>query len=86
MNHQHFVLHREHWSQSVMTALPLLLFFPVALMYIGLVLLIVAWLMSGNFLKKWQAVRISPLFYPNIETLDQELLQKSFLNKIYYCT
>jgi O-antigen ligase len=81
MNSQHFTIHREQWPQSVMTVLPFLLFFPVGLMYVGLVLLIVAWLLSGNFLKKWQAVRINPLFYSLVAMLAIVAFNAAFLSQ-----
>ena len=81
MNSQHFTIHREQWPQSVMTALPFLFFFPVGLMYVGLVLLIVAWLLSGNFLKKWQAVRTNPLFYSLLAMLAIVAFNAAFLSQ-----
>jgi O-antigen ligase len=81
MNSQHFTIHREQWPQSVMTVLPFLFFFPVGLMYVGLVLLIVAWLLSGNFLKKWQAVRINPLFYSLVAMLAIVAFNAAFLSQ-----
>jgi O-antigen ligase len=50
--------------QLVMTCMPFLLFFPVGMMYAGIIIFIFLWLATGNFKEKWATTRCSALFIP----------------------
>jgi len=49
---------------KVIPALPLLLFFPIGLVYAGLLLFLLAWIVDGDFKKKWTTIRNDDLFLP----------------------
>lgn len=44
--------------------LPFTLFFPVGVMYAGVMLFVLAFLLSGDFQSKWRTAKSSPLFAP----------------------
>ena len=53
-------------SAVILAALPLTLFFPVGLMYAGVLFFLLAFTLSGDYLQKWQNIKNSPLFIPII--------------------
>jgi O-antigen ligase len=55
---------RKQGPQTLMTAIPFLLFFPVGVMYAGLSLLMLSWLVGGDFRGRWKTVSKSDLFRP----------------------
>ena len=50
--------------QQVLAWLPLSLFFPVGVMYGGVLLFYISLIVSGEYAQKWQRVRASPLLLP----------------------
>ncbi|MDY7538942.1 O-antigen ligase family protein [Undibacterium sp. RTI2.1] len=50
--------------QQILACLPLTLFFPVGVMYLGVLLFYISLLVSGNFSQKLQVVRASPMLWP----------------------
>lgn len=71
----------KQFPQTLMAAMPFLLFFPISLMYIGLTLFILAWLVEADFYRKWLTVRSSPLFYPVVFMLSVIMLDVLFLSQ-----
>ena len=55
---------RQQLPQQVLSGLPLTLFFPVGVMYTGVLLFYVALLLSGNYLRKLHRLRQSPMLGP----------------------
>lgn len=59
---------REVWRaelpQQVLAWLPLSLFFPVGVMYGGVLLFYISLIASGEYAQKWQRVRTSPMLLP----------------------
>lgn len=55
---------RAELPQQVLAWLPLSLFFPVGVMYGGVLLLYIALLLSGDYANKWRRVTASPLLLP----------------------
>lgn len=58
------VFGREALPQSVLTILPLLLFFPSGVLYTGVLLFLLSLVLSGGYRDKLARVRAHPLFYP----------------------
>lgn len=54
----------QRLPQQIVSFLPLTLFFQVGVMYTGLILFLLSWLISGQWQLKWQRMRRSPLFFP----------------------
>jgi O-antigen ligase len=74
-------LHREILHQSLMTAMPFLLFFPVGVMYAGLSLFMIAWLAGGDFRGKWHVARNNALFKPLLIMLSVLAFNMIFLSQ-----
>jgi O-antigen ligase len=55
---------RSALPQQVLTWLPLSLFFPVGVMYAGVLLFALSLLISGDYAQKWQRVRSHPMLPP----------------------
>ncbi|MDE2427666.1 MAG: O-antigen ligase family protein [Burkholderiales bacterium] len=55
---------RQTLPQQILSYLPLTLFFPVGVMYGGVLLFYISCLLSADFAGKWKAVRSSPLLLP----------------------
>jgi len=72
---------RKQLPQTLMAAMPFLFFFPISLMYIGLTLFLLAWLVEADFYRKWLTVRSSPLFYPVVFMLSVIMLNVLFLSQ-----
>lgn len=53
-------------SAVILAALPLTLFFPVGLMYAGVLFFLLTFTLSGDYLQKWQNIKNNPLFIPII--------------------
>jgi O-antigen ligase len=58
------VFRRNVLPQTILSFLPLTLFFPVGIIYTGILLFLFSLLRSGDFRTKWLTVRASPLFWP----------------------
>lgn len=71
----------ELLPQKLMVAMPFLLFFPVGVMYAGLILFMLAWLASGDFRGKWQTTHNSPIFRPILVMLSVVALNVLFLSQ-----
>jgi O-antigen ligase len=74
-------LRGELLPQTLMAAMPFLLFFPVGVMYAGLTLFMLAWLASGDFRGKWQTTHNNPLFRPILVMLSVVALNVLFLSQ-----
>ncbi len=59
-----FALRREGLPQTVLTALPFLLFFPHGIAKAGVVVFMLSVLVSGKYRNKWRTAKASPLFWP----------------------
>ncbi|MBI3729640.1 MAG: O-antigen ligase family protein [Burkholderiales bacterium] len=55
---------RQSLPQQILTGLPLTLFFPVGVMYGGVLLFYISLLVSGSYLKKMHRIRQSPMLLP----------------------
>ncbi len=55
---------RQALPQQVLSFLPLCLFVPIGMTYVGIVLFILTWLLSGNFKSKWDNVQQHPMLLP----------------------
>lgn len=55
---------RSALPQQVLTWLPLSLFFPVGVMYAGVLLFVLSLLISADYAQKWQRVRAHPMLSP----------------------
>ena len=55
---------RQELPQQVLSFLPLCLFVPIGMTYVGIVLFILTWLLSGNFKSKWDNVQQHPMLLP----------------------
>lgn len=58
------VFRRNVLPQTILSFLPLTLFFPVGIIYTGILLFLLSLLCSGDFRTKWLAVKANPLFRP----------------------
>jgi O-antigen ligase len=55
---------RDLLPQTILSFLPLTLFFPVGIIYTGIFLFLFSLLYSGEYRAKWLTVKESPLFWP----------------------
>ena len=55
---------RQELPQQVLSFLPLCLFVPIGMTYVGIVLFILTWLLSGNFKSRWDNVQQHPMLLP----------------------
>lgn len=55
---------RDLLPQTILSLLPLTLFFPVGIIYTGIFLFLFSLLYSGDYRSKWLTVKESPLFWP----------------------
>ena len=60
------VFRRNLSPQTVLSFLPLTLFFPVGIIYTGILLFLFSLLYSGDYRTKWLTVKANPLFWPII--------------------
>src|SRR5687768_954461 len=58
------VFRRNLLPQTILSLLPLTLFFPVGIIYSGILLFGLSLLYSGDYRKKWLTVKESPFFWP----------------------
>ena len=59
-----FALRRESLPQTILAALPFLLFFPHGIVKAGIVVFALSVLVSGDYRNKWRTAKASPLFWP----------------------
>ena len=57
-------IRREALPQTILTLLPFLLFLPTGSMFAGLLLFLLAVLISGDYRTKWINIKENPLFWP----------------------
>lgn len=55
---------RQQLPATILSTLPLTLYFPVGLMYAGFFIFLLTWLASGEWAEKWQRMRQHPLLSP----------------------
>ena len=58
------ICHRNELPQTILSILPLTLFFPIGIIYVGILLFIFSFLYAGDYRKKWQTIKENPLFWP----------------------
>ena len=58
------VFRRNVLPQTILSFLPLTLFFPVGIIYTGILLFLFSLLYSGDFRTKWLTAKANPLFWP----------------------
>jgi len=52
------------WPQKVLSVLPFLLFFPVGVVYLGVVVVLLSLVLAGDYRKRWQTMRENAMFWP----------------------
>lgn len=57
-------LRRNHLPQTILAILPLLLFFPIAIVYAGVFLFMASLVIAGEYRAKWMTAKQNPLFWP----------------------
>lgn len=57
---------RDLLPQKILSVLPLTLFFPVGIIYLGVLIFLLSWIFSGEYRHKWQTTKANPLFWPII--------------------
>ncbi|MES2048776.1 MAG: O-antigen ligase family protein [Pseudomonadota bacterium] len=62
--HSSIAVSRDTLPQQILAWLPLSLFFPVGVMYGGVLLFYISLIVSGGHAQKWQRVRASPMLFP----------------------
>ncbi len=55
---------RDTLPQTILSVLPLTLFFPVGIIYTGVLLFLLSLLFSGDYRTKWLTAKSNPLFWP----------------------
>lgn len=81
LNLKNLSLNPKQLQQTLMAAMPFLLFFPVSLMYVGLALLLLAWSIGADFQGKWRTTRSSPMFLPVVVMLGVIAFNVLFLSQ-----
>lgn len=76
----HSILFRQRLPQTLFSILPALLFFPIGIIYTGLVLFLLAWLASGNVAAMCRNLRSSPVLVPSLVLLAIVFLSAVFLS------
>ena len=55
---------RDTLPQTILSVLPLTLFFPVGIIYTGVLLFLLSLLFAGDYRTKWLTAKLNPLFWP----------------------
>ncbi len=76
-----FHLRRDQLPQTVLTGLPFLLFFPIGLVYLGVVVFLISLLIAGDYRAKWATVRDNPMFWPVVSLAGVSWLAALFLER-----
>jgi O-antigen ligase len=76
-----FAFRRDTLPQTVLAALPFLLFLPPGALYAGVLLFMLALLVSGNYAAKWSEARNSPLFLPTMGMLAGSCLTAVWMDR-----
>ncbi len=58
------VFRRDTLPQTILSVLPMTLFFPVGIIYTGVLLFLLSLLFAGDYRTKWQTAKSNPLFWP----------------------
>ncbi len=58
------VFRRNTLPQTILSVLPLTLFFPVGIIYTGVLLFLLSLLFAGDYRTKWLTAKSNPLFWP----------------------
>ncbi len=58
------VFRRDTLPQAILSGLPLTLFFPVGIIYTGVLLFLLSLLFDGDYRTKWLTAKSNPLFWP----------------------
>jgi len=74
-----FAARRGEWPQKILAVLPFLLFFPVGIIYLGVVAFLLALILAGDYLGRWQTMRANPMFWPVVTLLLATILAAVFL-------
>lgn len=76
-----FTVKRAGLPQALFPILPFLMFFPSGLRSTGVLLFLIATLVSGNYGEKWGNVRRSPMFWPALAMLGVSVLAGMLLDR-----
>ncbi|TCS38394.1 O-antigen ligase [Paucimonas lemoignei] len=76
-----FAARRGEWPQYVLAILPFLLFFPVGIVYLGVVIFLFSLMLAGDYRKRWAEVRAHPMFRPVMAMLLVTCLAGIFLER-----
>ena len=55
---------RQNLPQHILTILPIFVFMPIGMAYLGIGLFLLAWAASGDFKSKWNNVQAHPMLWP----------------------
>ncbi len=55
---------RQNLPQHILTILPIFVFMPIGMAYLGIGLFLLAWAASGDFKSKWDNVQTHPMLWP----------------------
>ena len=58
------VFRRDALPQTILSVLPLTLFFPIGIIYTGVLLFLLSLLFAGDYRTKWLTAKSNPLFWP----------------------
>ncbi len=58
------VFRRDTLPQTILSVLPLTLFFPIGIIYTGVLLFLLSLLFAGDYRTKWLTAKSNPLFWP----------------------
>lgn len=61
-----FDTRRREWPQKVLVVLPFLLFFPIGIIYLGVVVFLFSLLLAGDYRGVWQRMKENAMFRPVI--------------------
>ncbi len=72
---------KETKAQFILSLLPMTLFFPVGIVYAGILVFLVALILGGQYRYKWQVIVDSPLFLPVMGLLAVTCVAGVFLER-----
>lgn len=76
-----FAARRSEWPQQVLAILPFLLFFPIGIIYLGVVIFLFSLMLAGDYRGAWLRIRENPMFRPVIALSVLTCLAAIFLDR-----
>ena len=76
-----FVARRREWPQKVLAALPFLLFFPIGILYLGVVVFLFSLMLAGDYRGAWLRMQKNAMFRPVIALSALTCLAAIFLER-----